>query len=253
MNPLPRYLFRTIKAGFVFYPVLVWGLWIWSPLGFWGSVYLALIAELLPVLGWAQLAMADDEGPLPRVSVYLSSSAIILVLGWMGLFIGTREVGRELMGLGSAGWFSTLSWAVALTAAIHLLLLAFFFARRSLGIRESPILEQLLPESPLEKVLFSLLSVSAGIGEELAFRGFAVPALTLVGGSEWLAVFLSSVAFGLLHGYQGWLGILRTGMMGFLLAVSFVFSGSLWPAIIAHAALDLVSGLILGRTLLRES
>jgi membrane protease YdiL (CAAX protease family) len=41
--------------------------------------------------------------------------------------------------------------------------------------------------------------------------------------------------------------------MGFLLAASLILSGSLWPAIIAHAALDLVSGLILGRTLLRES
>ena len=65
--------------------------------------------------------------------------------------------------------------------------------------------------------------------------------------------FLSSCAFGLLHGYQGWLGVLRTGIMGFFLAASFVISGSLWPAVIAHVTLDLVSGLILGKTLLRES
>ena len=253
MNLLPSSIVRIVKVGFLAYPLLVLGLWISSPLGFWGCVYLALIVELLPVLGLAQLALADEEGPLPRVSVYLSSGAIILILGWLGLLVGSREVGREFMGLGPAGWISTIAWTLAVTAAIHLLLLGFYFGRKALGLRESGILDLLLPESPQEKLLFVLLSFSAGVGEELAFRGFAVPALTLVTGSEWTGALLSSVAFGLLHGYQGWLGIARTGMMGFFLAASFILSGSLWPAIIAHAVLDLVSGLVLGRALLRES
>jgi membrane protease YdiL (CAAX protease family) len=40
--------------------------------------------------------------------------------------------------------------------------------------------------------------------------------------------------------------------MGLVLAGAFVVSGTLWPAILAHALLNLVAGLILGDTLLRE-
>ena len=253
MNPYPNVLLRIIKAGFLAYPLLVWGLWLWSPLGIWGCLYLAFLMELLPLLGLAQLPLADDEGPLPRVPVYLTSGAFILILGWMGLIIGTGEVGRDFMGLGPVEVSSLLFWALGVTVAIHLLLLVFFVGRRFLGVRESGLLDQLLPQTVWEKFLFGLLSLSAGVGEELAFRGFAIPALTLVTGSEWGGAILSSCAFGLLHGYQGWLGVLRTGIMGFFLAASFVISGSLWPAVIAHATLDLVSGLILGKTLLRES
>ena len=109
-----------------------------------------------------------------------------------------------------------------------------------------------MPRAPGEKGLFVLLSLAAGVGEELAFRAFALPALILVTGSVSGSVVLSSAAFGLLHGYQGWMGILRTGLMGLLLAVTFVLTGNLWPLVIAHAGLDLVSGLILGDKLLKE-
>lgn len=140
----------------------------------------------------------------------------------------------------------------AVTVLIHLVQLGFFLGRRWAGIRETPLLSQLMPGTAGEKALFVLLSLAAGVGEELAFRGFGVTALCLVTGSEWGAALLSSVAFGLIHGYQGWLGIWRTGIMGSILAATFILSGSLWPAIIAHVALDVVAGLVLGDLLLRE-
>lgn len=252
LNPYPPVLLRVLKVGLVAYPFLAWALWSWSPLGLWGSLYLALLGELLPLLGLAQLPLADDEGEFPRASVYLSSAAIILALGWGALLIGTRELGRAAMGLGPPSWENVLVWALAATLAIHLLQGAFFLTRRRLGIRESRILARILPRSRTEKLLFAFLSLAAGIGEELAFRAFALPALVLVTGSTTGGVLLSSAAFGLLHGYQGWIGIFRTGLMGLVLAVTFVFTGSLWPGILAHTALDLVSGLILGDTLLKE-
>lgn len=252
MNPYPASYRRILKAGFLAYPVLVWALWSWSPLGFWGSGYLALLMELLPILGLAQLPLVDDEGEFPRGPIYLSSSAIILALGWGGLVIGSMELGRAALGLGPREGVSILLWAAVATLVIHLLQGGFFLARMRLGIQESRILAQILPRTGREKILFAFLSLAAGVGEELAFRGFAVPALALVTGSLPGGVLLSSVAFGLLHGYQGWIGVLRTGLMGLVLAIIFVVSGSLWPVILAHTALDLVSGLILGETLLKE-
>lgn len=252
MRALPLPFHRLLKVGAVAYPLLAWGLWLWTPLGFWGSAYLVLILELLPILGLAQLVVADEEHPLPKIPIYLTSCSFILILGWLGLLVGRREMGLQLLGLGPTGWGQAAIWTLLSTLVLHLLLWFFFLARRALGVRESRVLEHLLPTTLSEKLLFVLLSISAGVGEEVAFRGFAVPALSLVIGSDWGGALLSSVAFGLLHGYQGWIGVFRTGMMGFLLAATLLLSGSLWPAILAHALLDLISGMGLGRALLRE-
>ena len=121
MNPYPSPLLRVLKLGFLVYPVLVWALWNWSPLGFWGSAFLALLVELLPILGLAQLPLANDEDEIPLVPVYLSSAAMILALGWGAVVIGVRELGREAMGLDPGTLGSTLAWGAGLMAAIHLL------------------------------------------------------------------------------------------------------------------------------------
>jgi membrane protease YdiL (CAAX protease family) len=133
-----------------------------------------------------------------------------------------------------------------------LVLILFHRGRKTLGVRESPILAQLLPSAPHEKGVFALLSVAAGVGEELTYRAYVIPVLALLLGSPWGAAALSSVAFGVLHAYQGWLGVLRTAVLGFLLAASFLVSGSLWPAVLAHTILDLLGGLVLGEALVTE-
>jgi len=94
-----------------------------------------------------------------------------------------------------------------------------------------------------------VLSVAAGFGEEFAYRGYAITVLVPVLGVPG-AVVLTSAVFGVLHGYQGALGIFRTGVMGAMLAWGFLSSGSLWPPIVAHTMIDLVAGLWLGERLL---
>jgi membrane protease YdiL (CAAX protease family) len=59
------------------------------------------------------------------------------------------------------------------------------------------------------------------------------------------------VVFGLLHAYQGPLGMMRTALLGLLLAASLLLSGSIWPAITAHVALDLLGGLVWGERFAR--
>ena len=61
---------------------------------------------------------------------------------------------------------------------------------------------------------------------------------------------ISSLVFGLLHVYQGPLGILRTATLGGLLAWGFLATGSLWPSIVAHAALDVLLGIFLAERMM---
>lgn len=252
MSTIPPVAVRLVKGSFLFFPVLAVLLWFGTVLGFWGALYLAFLLELLPALAVAQLPMVDDEGPLPRTPVYLSSAAVILGVGLVGLLVGRREFGWEAMGLVGARWELVVPWTVGLSLGALFLLFSFLLLRRTFGLRESPLLVQLLPKTGKEKAVFVFLSMAAGLGEEVAFRGYLMPALTQLFGWEWGAALLSSGVFGLLHAYQGWLGILRTALLGLVLAASFIVSGVLWPAILAHAILDIIAGLVLGETLVRE-
>lgn len=80
-----------------------------------------------------------------------------------------------------------------------------------------------------------------GVYEEVFARGFLLRRCrTLLGGSTGPVV-ISSVLFGLGHLYQGWIGVGQTTLIGLVLAILTLRWGSLWPAIIAHGLLDIVS------------
>ena len=60
-----------------------------------------------------------------------------------------------------------------------------------------------------------------------------------------LAATLSIAAFAASHAYQGWTGTARVAILGTLLTIPFLVTGSIYPSMIAHAAIDILSGLIL--------
>lgn len=83
-------------------------------------------------------------------------------------------------------------------------------------------------------LLLLVLPVIAGF-EELLFRAALIGVIgTGFGISPWLLAAFSSVAFALGHGAQGPGGILVTGMLGFVLAATFVLTGSLFVVVVAH-------------------
>jgi len=248
----PELAGRLARGSLLFFPVLAVLFWVGTPLGFWGAMYLTLLLELLPAMAVAQLPLVDEEAPLPRVPVYLSSAFLILLMGSGAWVVGRAELGPAVMGLDPVPLALLAPWALGLTVGALLLLGLSLGLRRLLGLEETPLLAQLLPRTGREKGVFVVLSMAAGWGEEMAYRGFLIPALALVLGGVWPAALLSSAVFGLLHAYQGLLGMVRTALLGFVLAGSLVLSGSLWPAIVAHAILDVVAGVFLGEVLVKE-
>lgn len=101
--------------------------------------------------------------------------------------------------------------------------------------------EALFPRTPGELRGFSLLALSAGICEEIVYRGFMMAFIAL-----WLgvipAVILSSILFGFAHLYLGMRHVLRTAIIGLSFALIVLASASLWPAIVIHAIFDLLAG-----------
>jgi membrane protease YdiL (CAAX protease family) len=111
--------------------------------------------------------------------------------------------------------------------------------------------ELLLPHSESERHLFWTVSVTAGICEEIFFRGFLTWYFLAWMGPV-LAVILASVLFGIGHVYLGVAQVPKTATIGLVFAIVVSLTGSLWPAILLHAAIDWNSG-ELGFRLLRTT
>ena len=85
--------------------------------------------------------------------------------------------------------------------------------------------------------------VGAGFYEEFVYRGFLMQSLAMFfGGSRggwWIALVIQALLFGASHAYQNPLGMLITGILGFLLGLVVLLTGrNLWAAIIAHGLFD---------------
>jgi membrane protease YdiL (CAAX protease family) len=91
--------------------------------------------------------------------------------------------------------------------------------------------------------VFLLLSLTAGVWEELLYRGFLVGFLEPRAGLL-AAVVLSSAIFGLGHVYQGRRGILNTGLVGLVFAGLYALTRSLWWLMLAHALVDMAGGVV---------
>lgn len=99
----------------------------------------------------------------------------------------------------------------------------------------------LLPSTPRERKWFAATAITAGICEELLYRGFLMHYLPSTFPTlDWLTVsILSGIIYGLSRAYQGMKGILQTALTGFSFAIVFYLGGSLLPAMVFHALAEL--------------
>ena len=178
-------------------------------------------------------------------------AALLLVLRRHGLSVG--EIGEHLgdprLTLGVTG------------ALLCILAVVFRIGRWRLGrVRDKsdpPALPDwtraIVPAFGREMRVFALVSLTAGICEELLYRGWLVNLLRAATGSVWIAAGGGAAIFGVAHAYQGIKGMLRTGFIGLQLAVLFVYMDSLIPGQVLHAGADLVTGLLLASDAHRRS
>lgn len=81
--------------------------------------------------------------------------------------------------------------------------------------------------------------VIGGLLEEILFRGFLITRISTFLRADkmgnCLALFLTSLLFGLCHLYQGWSGVISTGLIGFIFGIIFLtFNKNLWYSILTH-------------------
>jgi CAAX protease family protein len=98
-----------------------------------------------------------------------------------------------------------------------------------------------LPHTIRELRSFVGVSITAGIVEEIVYRGFVIWYLSQFL-PLWAAVIVSSIAFGFAHSYQGATGAMRCGLLGVAFGIFYVVTGSIWLPIVAHIVADALQG-----------
>ncbi len=97
------------------------------------------------------------------------------------------------------------------------------------------------PATWAERRWWVFVSLTAGVCEEILFRGFMLHYLHLF---PWtlnltLALLASSLIFGFNHLYQGAGGVAGTAIVGFIFGLLFLLTGSLLLPIVFHGVMDL--------------
>lgn len=188
-----------------------------------------LLSQIFPALG-----------PL-WVNVCLGVMALIAV----GMVLYLRRQSASAVGLvraspGPVLGYATLAIFVCYAAVLITVPLFLWIAGRSIDglIEERAEFFEEVPHLAIWQA--ALFSAFVGLHEEVLFRGFIMGRLKAILRSNVGAVLISSLIFGLLHFYQGPIGVVQTTSVGIVLATVVIRSGSLWPAILAHAAFDTI-------------
>ena len=183
---------------------------------------------------------------LESLATFGGLTVVVLVLSFEQIDPLLREVQAWPL---VASVRSTLSeWmplVIALAIGSVVLTAAFtIWGIRSARRSDEPVpsvgdIQAILPRNRQELRYGAALSVNAGVVEELLFR-LALPALVFgATGSAVAAVVAPAVLFGLLHLYQGPLGVIASTVVGAVMMLVYVLTGSvLWP-ILLHALFDL--------------
>jgi uncharacterized protein len=105
--------------------------------------------------------------------------------------------------------------------------------------RIMPDFTALIPVTMHERLLYAAAAVSAGICEEIVFRGWLLATLHSPIGLTGTALILTAAAiFGAGHAYQKVTGTILAAMAGLLFCALYVLSGSLLLPILLHILVD---------------
>ncbi|HEX4738247.1 MAG TPA: CPBP family intramembrane glutamic endopeptidase [Allosphingosinicella sp.] len=206
MSPFERWAYRAgagVSRKFLAYAVTILSLWTCTAVAVRLYGWSPLLISPAPMTAWL---------PIPR----LLAPALVVVLAAFCL-LALLPLVQSLRGL---------RWRRAYQVAIR---------------RDFARIPGFIPDTAAERAVWVVISLTAGLCEEVMYRGFLIRflhegtfGLPVAG-----ALAVSCLCFGLGHVYQGLKGAANTTIAGFGFGVLFLLGGSLVPGMVLHALIDL--------------
>lgn len=228
----------------------------------WPAVGLAiLVAVIYPLVGlWRYKKIERLPDPLPsglRVRFYrnviMSQWTLVALAAWV-----LARGGRGFRDLGES-----LGPEIMLTLGVCAALVAGFAGLSTLTLRQLARARsdelpsharragRILPRTNAERAWFVGVAFTAGVCEEILYRGYLPWFFAGLLGHLLLGFALATLAFGLGHAYQGRGGVIVTAVLGTFLSGIVILTGSLVPGQLLHGVIDLVNGTALGMAMVR--
>ncbi|HSE50241.1 MAG TPA: CPBP family intramembrane glutamic endopeptidase [Terriglobales bacterium] len=215
---------------------------------YWHTLLMILILVGLSITG-ARRVQRAETAHTPRPLLYATTIAMQwTMLGFV--WLGVRRRGYKLRDLTGKPWKSVedalLDVAIAAGFWIGAVVVLAVTARL---IRFAPKLEDarkaldfIAPSNALELGIWVLLALTAGICEEIIFRGYLQRQFAALSRSVVAGILISAALFGASHAYEGGQRMILIGLLGAMLGALAVWRKNLRPSMIAHTWQDVFAG-----------
>lgn len=211
------------------------------------------------LIAWFGIAATTDF--LLVTQVWASGGSRFAILGAVEFLFGGAAVLLALRfgryKLAEIGWTSNRAgsdFLIGLAVALAFALLQFLIIIPATGgAARSDVAANAdqIGNIPLDLAGILVLALLGSTSEELLFRGLMLGGIASIGGRTMLArtiaTIMTVVLFALSHGYQGWAGIVDTGIYGGLL-LSLLYwwrGGRLIAPIVAHAGWNVCAAIVI--------
>jgi membrane protease YdiL (CAAX protease family) len=217
-----------------------------------------LIGAGVAALGFfAQHAPAASGTPAGQLGKHSQAIPVYLTaifMDWALLYycwVGVHRRGGNVSTLSGGRWTSWKSVAVDLSIALPFWVLweaaalgvhRLLDAHALFGASTAKTVDSLLPQSLIEVLIWIATAITAGICEEMAFRGYLQRQLQALSGSVVVAVLGQGLVFGLGHSYQGWKNTVVITVLGVMFGALAAWRGNLRANIVVHAWADVWEG-----------
>ncbi len=182
------------------------------------------------------------------IPIYLT----VMAMDWALLYYcwaAVHHYGGSLATLSGGRWTSWKSVAIDMGIAVPFWLLwegvanlAHWILSGATGAGGAKTVDSLLSKSVPEIFAWIAISVTAGVCEELAFRGFLQRQFHALSGNIVVAVLAQGLVFGLFHSYQGWRNVVVISALGVLYGALAAWRKNVRVNIVAHAWGDVWEG-----------
>jgi len=180
---------------------------------------------------------------------------VVIIFEWAVvafIWLGTTQRGVRISDLIGGSWARPVHIIRDFLIAIAFLAVAtgvLGVLDHFLQTAPNQAIRNLIPQSPIEVVLFLATSLTAGFCEELIYRGYLQRQFTALIHAVTGGILLQAIVFALSHGYQGWKYVLLIAVLAAMLGLLAHWRRSLRPGMIAHALQDGVGGIVAAHVL----
>ncbi len=174
-------------------------------------------------------------------SLFLWIVTLIVLLNW---WIHGRPA--SMMGINQSPQFNIIVWILTIGFIIFYVL-DIVVSSRNKTLIDKKIWTEIAPFLPPVKnelPAYIFMCITAGVCEEIIFRGFLIPYTRTFFAADWPAVIIPAAVFAIAHFYQRTKAVIKIFILSLIFGFIFIESGSLWIVMFLHFAIDLAGGLI---------